>query len=58
MQKLLELDHGLVELIEGEARRSGESFQYVLNRALRLGLKSAKTFVVTARKLGLRDGMS
>ena len=61
MQKLLELDDELVGQIEEETRRSGESFQNVLNWALRLGLKSTQTarpFVVTPRKLGLPDGMS
>jgi hypothetical protein len=54
----LTLDDDVAALLKKEARKSGEPFKQVVNRALRLGLTApkqttGKRFVVKPRNLGL-----
>jgi hypothetical protein len=54
----LTLDDDVANLLNKEARKSGESFKQVVNRLLRLGLTAAKQpvrkpFVVKPMNLGL-----
>jgi hypothetical protein len=54
----LTLDDDVANLLNKEARKSGEPFKKVVNRYLRLGLTAAKAparkpFVVKPMKLGL-----
>ncbi len=64
MRTTLTLDDDVAAKLRAEARRSGQSFKQIVNRFLRLGLnlrtrtKSAPPFVVKARPLGLRPGLT
>jgi hypothetical protein len=57
----LTIDDDLVRLVEGEVRRSGESFKGAVNRLLRLGLaasarpRAEKPFVVEPLPLGIGE---
>ncbi len=58
MRTTLTLDDDVANLLNKEARKSGESFKQVVNRLLRLGLTAAKQpvrkpFVVKPMNLGL-----
>jgi hypothetical protein len=57
----LTLDEDVANLLNKEARKSGESFKQIVNRFLRLGLTAAKQparkpFVVKPINLGLPAG--
>ncbi|MGE0493892.1 MAG: CopG family transcriptional regulator [Vulcanimicrobiota bacterium] len=58
----LTLDDDVALQLEREARESGLSFKEVVNRAIRAGLsrrvRQQKPFIVQARPLGLRPGLS
>jgi hypothetical protein len=60
----LTLDDDVAAKLKAEARKSGEPFKQVVNRALRTGLNSqsqAKTlppFKIKPRNMGLRPGLS
>ncbi len=61
MRTTLTIDDDLVRLVEGEVRRSGESFKGAVNRLLRLGLaasarpRAEKPFVVEPLPLGIGE---
>lgn len=58
------LDEDVVRELRAEMRRSGKSFKETVNECLRCGLtarremKPSTPFVVRARALGLRPGLS
>jgi hypothetical protein len=60
----LTLDDDVRAKLEQEMRRNGKTFKEVANHYLRLGLnarraaKPARKFVVRARPMGLRQGLS
>jgi Ribbon-helix-helix protein, copG family len=59
----LTLDDDVAARIRSEARKSGKSFQQVVNEALReafiaRAMKELPPFTVKARPLGLRPGLS
>jgi hypothetical protein len=60
----LTLDDDVAAKLRAQARKSGEPFKRVVNRALRLGLnaqtqvKGLPPFRVKTRPLGLRPGLS
>jgi hypothetical protein len=60
----LTLDDDVRARLEQEARRTGRPLKEVVNESLRLGLnarqsvKPARKFVVRARTMGLRPGIS
>ena len=64
MRTTLTLDDDLAEKLRQAARASGRSFKEVVNEALRIGLQARsaprqdRRFVVEARDLGLREGLS
>lgn len=63
MRTTLTLDEDVAKLVRKEVRRSGASLKTVVNRYLRIGLGTSgkgprKRFVVHARPLGLRPGLS
>ena len=64
MRTTLTLDDDVAAKLRAEARRSGEPFKQIVNRALRTGLNvrsvaaAAPPFKVKARPLGLRPGFS
>lgn len=64
MRTTLTLDEDVARKLRAEMRRSGRSFKETVNDYLRQGLlsrrelKPHKPFVVRARPLGLRSGLS
>lgn len=64
MRTTITLDDDVVAKLKSEMRKSGRSFKETVNNILRLGLnyrsnpKPSKPFVVRARRLGLRVGLS
>lgn len=57
-RKTVTLDEDVVARLESETRRSGKSFEAVVNAALRAGLNiHAHEFVMKPHELGLRSGM-
>ena len=64
MRTTLTLDDDVRAKLEQEMRRNGKTFKEVANHYLRLGLnarraaKPARKFVVRARPMGLRQGLS
>lgn len=64
MRTTLTLDDDVAAKLKAEMRKSGRSFRQAVNYFLRLGLnvrrelKRAKPFVVRARPLRLRPGLS
>ena len=64
MRTTLTLDDDVARKLQAEMRRSGTSFKQTVNECLRRGLnarrvlKPAAPFVVRARPLGLRPGLS
>ena len=64
MRTTLTLDDDVRARLEQETRRSGRSLKEVVNESLRLGLNARQTmkpgrkFVVRARNMGLRPGLS
>ena len=64
MRTTLTLDDDVQAKLAQEARRSGKPFKEVVNHYLRVGLnarllaKPPRKFVVRARPMGLREGLS
>ena len=64
MRTTLTLDDDVQARLESEARREGKSFKEVVNYYLRLGLTARqqyeprRKFIVRARPMGLREGLS
>ncbi len=64
MRTTLTLDDDVQAKLEAEARRAGKSFKEVVNYYLRLGMTARQAyeprrkFMVRARPMGLRDGLS
>ena len=64
MRTTLTLDDDVQARLEQEARREGKSFKEIVNYYLRLGLTARQAseprrkFVVRARPMGLREGLS
>jgi hypothetical protein len=60
----LTLDDDVAAKLKAEARKSGEPFKQVVNRALRTGLnsqsqaKALPPFKIKPRNMGLRPGLS
>lgn len=64
MRTTLTLDEDVARKLQAERHRSGQSFKQTVNDCLRRGLLSRRElkphqpFVVRARRLGLRPGLS
>lgn len=64
MRTTLTLDDDVRARLEQESRRTGRPLKEVVNESLRLGLNASQTikpkrkFVVRARNMGLRPGLS
>ena len=64
MRTTLTLDDDVHAKLEREMRRNGKTFKELVNHYLRLGLnvrraaKPASRFIVRARPMGLREGLS